>query len=241
MVGLAQLLLASCFAITRHRWHARAEDGHAIAVASASLLATLALPSAWLSMLLFFLYSGLEITAGQWLYTLLTEARGFAPVAAGIWVSVYWGSLTIGRLISGVIVAHISVQTLLRLCMAGALLGVVLLWLNLTPWLAMSGVALLGFALAPMFPSFISLTPARMGPTHTANTVGFQITAAMLGGAVLVSGYGVIAQRVGLNMLGPYLLVVALLLTAVYASVERTTRPAHTPPPLPPLGEGERG
>ena len=185
---------------------------------------TLSLPSAWLSILLFFLYTGLEFSAGLWLYTLLTEARGVQPAEAGVWVSVYWGSLTVGRLVSGAIVARISVRTLLQLCMFGAILGVVLLWVNVAPWLSGVGVALLGLSLAPMFPSLISLTPARMGPAHAANTIGFQIAAAMLGGALLVGAFGLIADRFGLETLGPFLLVIAVLLTVVFEILERQTR-----------------
>ena len=225
IVGAAQIMLASCFALTRNRWHAHADEGHAASPVSAPLLRTLRLPSAWLSMLLFFLYTGLELSAGQWLYSLLTEARGLPPALAGIWVSVYWGSLTAGRLVAGAVVARLTVRTLLRLCLAGAMLGVVLLWLNLTPWLTVGGVGLLGVSLAPLFPSFISLTPARMGPAHTANAVGFQITAAMLGGAMLVTGFGWLARHSGLETLGPFLLVTAVLLTVVFEALERHTRP----------------
>jgi fucose permease len=224
IVGVAQLILAGCFALTRNQWQAQAEAVETAPTPSAPMVRTLSLPSAWLSILLFFLYTGLEITAGQWLYTLLTEARGMLPALAGLWVSVYWGSLTVGRLLSGVVVARIPVRTLLQLAMFGAILGAVLLWLNLAPWLSLGGIALLGLSLAPMFPSFISLTPARMGPSHSANTVGFQIAAAMLGGASLVSGFGLIADQWGLETLGPFLLVAAVLLTVVYESLERLTR-----------------
>jgi fucose permease len=223
IVGVAQLLLASCFALTRNQWHTHAAEAEAAPVASAPMGHTLRLPAAWLSMLLFFLYTGLEITAGQWLYTLLTEARGMLPALAGVWVSVYWGSLTVGRLLSGAVVARISVRALLQACMFAAILGVVLLWLNLAPWLSLAGVALLGLSLAPMFPSLISLTPARMGPAHAANTVGFQVAAAMLGGASLASGFGLLADRLGLETLGPFLLVAAALLTAVFEILERRT------------------
>lgn len=229
IVGVAQLLLASCFVLTRKRWRAQPDDGHTVPTASAPLVHTLGLPSAWLSMLLFFLYTGLELCAGQWLYTLLTEARGMQPAPAGVWVSVYWGSLSVGRVLSGVIVAHITVRTLLRLCMFGAMLGVVLLWLHLAPWLSFCGVALLGVSLAPMFPSLISLTPARMGPAHTANAVGFQITAATLGGAALVGGFGVIADRLGLETLGPFLLAAAVLLAGMFELLERRTRRSSIP------------
>lgn len=224
IVGVAQLLLASCFAFTRNQWHAHTGEAQAGSLPSAPMARTLLLPSAWLSMLLFFLYTGLEITAGQWLYTLLTEARGLLPALAGIWVSVYWGSLTVGRLLSGAIVARITVRRLLQLCMLGAILGVLLLWINLAPWLSLAGVALLGVSLAPMFPSLISLTPARMGPAHAANTVGFQIAAAMLGGATLVSGFGLLADRSGLETLGPFLLVAAVCLTIVFQILDRQTR-----------------
>jgi fucose permease len=175
----------------------------------------------WLSILLFVIYCGLEFTAGQWLFSLLTEARGVPVALAGLWVSVYWGSLTVGRVISGAIVERLTMPTLLRLCMAGALLGVLLLWLNFAPWLGLFGAALLGFSLAPMFPSFMSLTPARMGPEHSANTVGFQVAAAMLGGAAFVSAFGLIADRVGLEALGPFLFVTAALLVGVFALLER--------------------
>ena len=224
IVGVAQLVLAGFFASTRRQWHAHAEDTQAEPVRSAPMRRTLMLPTAWLSILLFFLYTGLEFSAGLWLYTLLTEARGVQPVEAGVWVSLYWGSLTVGRLVSGAIVARITVRTLLQLCMFGAITGVTLMWANLAPWLSLAGVALLGLSLAPMFPSLVSLTPARMGAAHSANTIGFQIAAAMLGGAALVALFGLIADQFGLEMLGPYLLVIAVLLTAVFEVLERRPR-----------------
>jgi fucose permease len=223
IVGVAQLVLSSLFTLTRNRWHARIEEGQAEPVAGASMGRTLALPSVWLSILLFFLYTGLEVSAGLWLYTLLTEARGVPPPEAGAWVSVYWGSLTVGRLVSGALVARIRVRTLLQLCMLAAIVGVALLWLNFAPWLSWLGVALLGMSLAPMFPSFISLTPERMGPAHSANTIGFQIAAAMLGGAALVSAFGLIADRFGLETLGPFLLITAILLMVMFELLEWQT------------------
>jgi fucose permease len=221
IVGAAQLLLASFFALTRNEWNAHAEERQVELVPSVSMGRTLALPSAWLGMLLFFLYSGLEFSTGLWLYTLLTEARGAQPAEAGVWVSVYWGSLTVGRLVSGFIVARITVRILIQLCMMTAILGVALLWLNFAPWLSWVGVAMLGMSLAPMFPSFISLTPTRMGPAHAANTIGFQIAAAVLGGASLVSAFGLIADRLGLETLGPFLLVTAVLMMGVFEMLER--------------------
>jgi len=97
----------------------------------------------------------------------------------------------------------------------------VLFWLNVAPWLTLIGIALLGLALAPMFPSFIALTPARMGPSHSANTIGFQIAAATLGGASITSSFGLLADGLGLEMLGTYLFVVALAMALIFEGLNR--------------------
>ena len=85
---------------------------------------TLRLPIVWLSMAVFFVYTGLEVAAGTWVYSLFTEARAITSSTSGMWVSV-WGSLTIGRLVSGVVVSFVPVSLLLRLCLIAAALGAV--------------------------------------------------------------------------------------------------------------------
>ena len=45
----------------------------------------------------FFLYVGVEVSAGQWSFTLLSEARGTDEVLASVFVASYWGGLTVGR------------------------------------------------------------------------------------------------------------------------------------------------
>lgn len=226
IVGAAQVVLALCFIATRTMWQIHHEDGTPVgpATPSATMLATLSLPKTWLSILMFFLYTGLEVCAGQWTYTLLTESRGIAPSVAGAWVSGYWGCLTVGRLLSGAVVTRLSVQTMLRGCMALSLLSAALIWLNLAPWVTMVAIGLLGLSLAPMFPSLIALTPARMGPEHSANTVGFQIAAAAAGGALLASSFGFLARNFGLELLGPFLLVVGMVMTVVFLTLERGRR-----------------
>jgi hypothetical protein len=83
--------------------------------------------------------------------------------------------------------------------------------------------------LSPMFPMLISLAPARIGATHAANAVGFQITAAMLSGAADVSLFGAVRNQFGLEMLGPFLLAAAVLLAGGHMTLERNAR-AFLPP-----------
>ena len=77
---------------------------------------------------LFFVFTGLQVTGGQWTYTLFTEGRSIAPAVAGMWVSVYWGSLTVGRILIGFAARYVRTVPLLRLAVVGATVGAVMVW-----------------------------------------------------------------------------------------------------------------
>ncbi|NTW03038.1 MAG: MFS transporter, partial [Oscillochloris sp.] len=116
IVGGAQLTLALVFALTRKRW----EDGAIAAPTapdemrrSAGLGATLRLPAVWLSILVFALYTGLEVSAGQWSFSLFTLGRSVPPSLAGQWVSIYWGSLTFGRILMGFVAGRVAPRRML--------------------------------------------------------------------------------------------------------------------------------
>src|SRR5215831_1603535 len=231
IVGMGQLVLALCFGLTRTWWPAataaRDTSAHP-SVRTAPGRSTLRLPVVWLSIAVFFLYTGIEAATGTWAYSLFTEARAIPASTAGMWVSMYWGSLTLGRLLCGAIVTFVSVSVLLRLCLLSLALGAALLWLNITSMLDFLGLAIIGLALAPVFPSLIASTPERLGEAHTANGVGLQIAAAVLGQSLLPGLLGVLARRLGLEIIGPGLLTATLLLFVLYEALTAIS-PQHVP------------
>jgi fucose permease len=220
IVGLGQAILAVCFGLTRTWWQPAARmPAPACApapVGATGSRSTLRLPVMWLSMVVFFVYTGLEAAAGAWVYSLFTEARAITSSTAGMWVSIYWGSLTLGRLVSGVVVSFVPVPLFLRLCLITAALGAVLIWSNLTTLGSFLGLALLGVSLAPIFPSLIATTPERLGDVHTASGVGLQVAAAVLGQSLLPALVGVLARHLGLEIVGPALCIAAAVLLALY-------------------------
>jgi len=217
-VGLVQLGLALSYWSLRKRFGGPRVDTSSHQVHPTALLRQ---PVAWLSIGLFFVYVGVEITSGQWTFSLFTLGRGMPTAQAGVWVSAYWASLTIGRLLFGVVVSHVSVDTLMRSCMLVALLGAMLIWLNVP-----LGLVIVGGVLAPIFPSLIATTPERIGPRHTADLVGLQVAAAVLGGALLPGTVGVLAARVGLEVVGPCLVGLA---AALFVLHELLIRRAYEP------------
>ncbi len=225
VVGGFQLVLALSFALSLPLWNwKRADKAGEVEKApaeSASLKETLRQPRVWASMALFFFYVGSEVTLGTWVYSLLTEGRGIDPKLAGYFAGSYWFTFTLGRVLAGVLTRKLKIQKLVVICIVAALAGTVVLGLNLGTWVNLAAVALVGFAFAPVFPGLMSGTPARVGRTHSNNTIGMQAAAGSLGGTGLTSLVGVLAQSFSLEVVPLVLLVFLSCLLGLYLLFQR--------------------
>ena len=230
VVGIAQLLLATSFLLTMRLWrdtdapHATEQERH-LTDYSTPFQETLQSSAVWLNLLLFFLYTGAEFSFGSWTYSLLTLSRNVPVEVAGLWAGSYWATFTIGRILAGLLTRRFGMSNLLKAGFLMALAGSVLLWWNPFPQASILAVSVIGFAIAPIFPGLVSGTSVRVGERHAANTIGMQIAAAGLGGAVVPSLAGVLAQNVSLEAIPVYLVGVFILLTLLYLS---TSRPRQT-------------
>ncbi len=224
MVGGFQLTLAVCFLLTLPVWGG--PDAGARGVESVhsterrfSLGETLRHPRVWLSMLLFFLYTGAEVTLGAWSYTLLVESRGVAPGMAGLWAGGYWATFTAGRVAAGLYARRVGINLVVSGSLLAALLISLVLWCDFADLSNVAAVALTGLAIGPIFPGLMSGTSERVGSSFTTNTVGMQITAGGLGVAVIPSLVGVLARRISLEAIPVCLIVIFAALLALYAFV----------------------
>lgn len=229
VVGGAQLALAACFALTARLWirhdNGKPDNGEKrLMDYKTPLGATLRQSGAWLSITLFFIYTGIELSVGHWAYTLLTESRGIAPEVAGLYAGSYWGTFTLGRVVAGLYARRVKVNTLLRGSILLALIGALLLWWNPSQTVSLIGVVLTGFAVAPIFPGLVSGTSARVPEKHAANTIGMQISAAGLGGALLPGAAGYLARHISLEIIPIYLTALIVLLFILYNVAVRNAR-----------------
>jgi fucose permease len=101
------------------------------------------------------------------------------------------------------------------------ILGTLLLWLNPANLLGFSGLALIGFSVAPIFPVMIGLSPARFGGQNAANAIGFQVAAAYLGSALIPALVGVAAYALGLEVIGLLVFVFSVLAFALHEVLVR--------------------
>lgn len=169
----------------------------------------------WLQIVIFFFYTGIEVSAGQWSYTILTEGRGLGSAAAGTWVAVYWGGLLAGRLVLGFVVERVGQSRMLRFATVGALLSAGIFAIPGLTWGA-AALPLLSFSLASIFPGLMAETPRRIDERLAPHAVGFQVSAATLGVAVLPSVAGLVSERFGLDAIGPVIACSALVLMLLH-------------------------
>jgi fucose permease len=213
-----EIALAIAFVLSRHHWPPPVvhHEHHR----PAALLETLKLGKTQLSLLVFFIYTGCEAAAGAWVFSLLFEARDIAMASAGTAVTLYWCGLFASRLGYAFLPANVRPASVIGVCIGVALLGMVILIANVHPAVDAAAIALVGFASGPIFPSLISITPARMGARHTANAVGLQISVAAIGLATLPALCGLAAQHVGLELIPKLLAGCWLALLLAYLTLQ---------------------
>jgi fucose permease len=211
LVGGVLLLMTAGFALTRLQWGEPARPTHE-SPAGDCMWAALGEPLVWLQVAVFFLYTGLELTVGQWCYTLLTESRGVGADAAGALVACYFGSIGVGRVVFGLIADRVGLDRLVRWSTLAAAAGTAMFAFGSPVEIGLVGLALVGLGLAPVYPCLMARTPQRLETALAAHAVGFQVSAAMLGAAVLPGLAGLWGQHAGLESIARFALLLAGLL-----------------------------
>ena len=219
IAGTAQLALAVALAFHRDLW--RDVGGQGAPPVSARSLDTLRRPNVQLGMLTFAVYAGTEISVAHWSFSLLTLGRGVGETAAGLYVTLYWGSLMTGRVLFGFIADRVRPIPTVRACICASVLGALLFWLEPTRTLSVAGLMLTGLGFAPVFATLIRLTPPRVGVEHADSAIGFQIAAAGVGGATLTGTIGLLSRAFGLEAIGAAIFVATLALLSLYEALAR--------------------
>ena len=100
------------------------------------------------SALLFFVYTGIEVAAGQWAYSYLLGRHLAGAAAAALVVSAYWGALTAGRLAAAGAAARLSARAILTSSLVITLAGAAAFWWSPAAWTPAVALPVVGFGLA---------------------------------------------------------------------------------------------
>lgn len=167
------------------------------------------------ALLTFLFYCGIEGTVGLWGSTYLIGARGITADVAARWISLYFGGITLGRLITGFVTFKVSNPMLIRAGQLTALLGALLLLLPLPAGFSLAGLILLGLGCAPIFPCMIQETPVRFGAANAASIIGFQMAFAY-SSTFLPPLLGILIARTNVHIF-PYFVMAYIGITLIGA------------------------
>ena len=167
------------------------------------------------------LYCGMEFLIGTWGASYLVNTFALSPDSAAKWISLYYGGIMLGRLVSGFVSMKTSDNTLIRAGIVISFAGMLLLTLPIgTP--AFFGLLLIGFGFGPIFPSVLHSVPGRFGNELSADITGFHMGGAYALGFLIQVSFGYIASATTFYITPFVLLAVAAALFTVNEVTIRT-------------------
>lgn len=165
----------------------------------------------------FLLYCGVEALIGLWTSSYLVQMKQFSIATAAAWVSIYYGSITIGRFVSGFLSFRFTNKQMIRMGQILALVGSILFFIPISATMLV-GLMLIGFGLAPIYPSMLHDTTNRFGSAQSKRLMGFQMAFAYSGSTFLPPLFGLIVSMTSLRFL-PF--VIILIMTGMLFNTER--------------------
>lgn len=166
----------------------------------------------------FFLYVGMEIAFGGWIAS-YAVAVGFGDAAAAaVLTSVFWGALTVGRLISIPFGSRFKPSTILWadfiLCAGFVVLMLIGHGETWALWIGTFGV---GLAMASMFPTMISYAETRMKITGKVTSIF--LTGSSIGGMTLPLFVGLLFESAGPQVMLWVVLITTIATALSYVAV----------------------
>jgi fucose permease len=180
-----------------------------------------------LGLIVFFVYTGLEVSAGQWETSYLRGHLNMSASSAGLASFGYWGALTAVRIGLALPAKPVPPRHVIGWGLAVSVVAAALIWWQPDTAVTVAGFAILGAALAGVFPALIAITPQRIGERRAQHAIAWQVGAAAAGGSGISALLGLLIDTTSLTILGPAILSLALLLVLANAALARIA--PHSP------------
>ncbi len=226
-IAILQLVLTAVLVFSLPLWKSRKlvvdEHGEEVPAQALSMKEILSITGAKEIMIAFFCYCALEQTAGLWASSYMVLHKGVAEEIAAGYASMFYIGITIGRFVSGFVTAKLNDKQMIRLGMSILSIGVIVLFLPLSEYIALAGFILIGIGCAPIYPCIIHSTPDIFGADKSQAIVGVQMASAYVGSLLMPSVFGILANHITVALLPIYLCVILLLMIFMYERLVKKT------------------
>ncbi len=217
-----QLVLAIAFLISLRLWNEGAMIRRSVSPSTQSSRLSVRSPAGfWESVMFYFFYAATEFSIGLWSYSLMIESRGIDKQSAGFWIAMFYGAITVGRFLNGIVADFLKNTVIIRIGLGITLLGSIVFFFSRPGNAGLISLILLGLGLSPLYPCMMHETPRRFSPETSRRLIGYQVGSACIGASLVPAGIGLIAADIGLEVL-PFF-ICSFLVLLIFMS-ERITR-----------------
>lgn len=172
----------------------------------------------------FVFFCAVETTSGLWASTYLHQARGLSASEAAMGASMFYGAITLGRLITGFAASRLSPARLIRIGQCVCLAGAAMVALPAPSAVGMLGIAVIGLGTSPIYPNMLHETPRRFGARNSQAIVGLEMAFAYIGSTLIPPLFGSLASATTLKLYPWFLAACTLVMLAASEIVARRTR-----------------
>jgi FHS family Na+ dependent glucose MFS transporter 1 len=173
-----------------------------------------------------FLYVGAEVAFAGWIFTYTIELKLSSATTAAYLTSLFWGSLTLGRMLAIPLAARCKTQSILMGSLAGCLLSLAVILARPGSFAAVViGTTGLGLSMASIFPTTLSFAGKRMN--LSGRVTGWFVFGGSAGSMLVPLGIGQAFQTVGPQVVVFVTTVTLLAAVGVLAAVIRTPEVAE--------------
>ena len=172
----------------------------------------------------FMFYVTAEMSVGLWGSTFLVEVKEVAAEIAASWIALYYGGITLGRILAGFVSFKLNNIQMIRLGVGVSLTGVILLMLPLPEIMILPSLLLIGLGFAPIFPSMVHETPNRFGSSVSQTVIGYQMGFGYMGSAIMAPLIGVLLRNIAVWI---FPILILLCVSVVLLTTERLNHMAR--------------
>ena len=162
-------------------------------------------------------YVGMEAGFGSWLATFLVDTGVTDDKGAALATSVYWGALTVGRLLAVPVALVLTPAQMIGVDLVGALLSCSLFLVASGPTQMLLCSVGIGLSLASVYASTVALAATRM--PFTGRRASFCIAGASVGQVTLPYLIGEMFRRFGPEIFPPVCLAMVACLAGCYVAL----------------------
>ena len=228
VIGLMQIGLTVILVVSLPLWKKRKtvvdETGEEVPAQALTMKEILSIKGAKDIMIAFFCYCALEQTAGLWASSYMVLHKGVPEVVAASYASMFYIGITVGRFFSGFLTMNFSDKQMIRMGMSVLSIGVLMLFLPLSEYVALAGFVLIGIGCAPIYPCIIHSTPDIFGTDKSQAIVGVQMASAYVGSLLMPSLFGIIANHITVSLLPMYLCIIFVIMVIMYERLVRNMK-----------------